>query len=255
MDAERLKERVVLVTGSSRGIGRATAVAAAREGARVAVTYNTNRSRAVEVAEAIGNAGGDCLCLAMDVSSRRTVTDAIGSILSKWGRLDVLVNNAGILEQKPFDDITDEDWDTTMAVNLRGSFTCSQESLRVFGKQKSGCIVNVSSVGGQMGGNKAPHYAASKAGMISMTKSLARIGAPLGVRVNAVAPGFIRTDIYDDIVSRSSEEEIAAKTLLGRIGTPQEVAAAVVYLASDEASYVTGHVLNVNGGLFLGSGS
>jgi 3-oxoacyl-[acyl-carrier protein] reductase len=250
-----LDGQVALVTGSSRGIGRAIALRFAEEGCRVAVTYHQRRDKGEEVRRMVASHGSDSMLLRLDVASRRSVTRAIGRVIEKWGRLDVLVNNAGQLQQKPFALITDADWNGMLDTNLRSVFVCSQEVLQVFKKQKSGCIVNVSSVGGQNGGDKAPHYAAAKAGIISLTKSLARIAAPYGVRVNAVAPGFIRTDVYEDIRSRSREEDLCRPILLGRIGLPAEVASSVVFLASGEASYVTGHVLNVNGGLFLGAGS
>lgn len=251
----RLAGKTSLVTGSSRGIGRAIALRFGQEGARVAVTYNKEHSKALEVCDQLGRIGAETLCVQMDVTVRSNVRQVLAMISERWGRLDILVNNAGYLEQKPFDAITDGEWDHMLGVNLKGCFLCTQEAMDLFEARQSGCIINVASVGGQMGGDKAPHYAAAKAGVISLTKSTARLLAPIGVRVNAVAPGFIRTDMFQDIASRTVESEIAAGILLGHVGEPEDVAAAAVFLASDDARYVTGHVLNVNGGLYLGAGS
>lgn len=251
----RLSGKVAVVTGASRGIGRAIALAFARQGARLVVTYRHEEKLAEAVAREVAAYTGEVLTVRLDVCDRESVRAMLARACERFGRLDVLVNNAGFLEQKPFADITDGDWDQALSVNLKGVFLCTQEAMPVFERQKSGCIVNISSVGGQMGGPKAPHYAAAKAGVISFTKSTARILASSGVRVNAVAPGFIRTDMYGEIVARAGGADVAADVLLGRVGEPEEVAAAVVFLASDDASYVTGHVLNVNGGSYLGAGS
>lgn len=249
----RLRDKVAVITGSSRGIGEAIALAYAREGARVAITYHRGEDRARRLAEKILHSEAAVLLYPVDVSRRETVQALFAQVHQHWGSLDILVNNAGFLQQKPFREITDEDWDYTLAVNLKSVFICTQEAVPFFERQRSGCVVNLSSVGGQMGGPKAPHYAAAKAGVLCFTKSCARLLAPLGVRVNAISPGFIRTDMYEDILSRSSEEEIRSGILLDRVGEPEEVAAAAVYLASEEARYITGQVLNVNGGSFLGA--
>ena len=251
----RLSGKTALVTGASRGIGRAIALRFGREGAMVAVTYNSQQTKALEVCGQLEQMGVEALCMQLDVTVRAKVRQVVATIGERWGRLDILVNNAGHLEQKPFLAITDAEWDYTLGVNLKGCFVCTQEAMGVLGAQQSGCIINLASVGGQMGGDKAPHYAAAKAGVISLTKSTARLLAPLGVRVNAIAPGFIRTDMYADIASRTAESEITAGILLGHVGEPDDVAAAAVFLASEDARYVTGHVLNVNGGLYLGAGS
>jgi 3-oxoacyl-[acyl-carrier protein] reductase len=249
---ELLTGKSVLVTGSSRGIGRAIALSFAHEGANVAVTYHSHQEEASLLSRDIKKSGVDSLCVHLDVTKRENIKESIGAVVRQWNGLDILINNAGYLEQKPFQEISDDDWDYTMAVNLKGVFLCIQESAPYFQQQKSGCIINISSVGGQTGGPNAPHYAAAKAGVISLTRSMARLLSPFNVRVNAIAPGFIRTDIYDDIVSRSSEEKILSQIPLARIGTPEDVAEAALFLASASSSYITGHVLNVNGGLFFG---
>lgn len=248
---QKLAGKRALVTGASRGIGRAIALGFARAGASVAVAYHTNREPADALASELLALGVESFSLPLEVTNRVGVHTAVEEVVKRWGTLDILVNNAGYLEQKPFDEITDEDWEHTLAVDLKGVFICTQEVARIFKRQKSGCIINLSSVGGQTGGVKAPHYAAAKAGVISFTKSAAKLLAP-HTRVNAIAPGFIRTDMYRDIVSRSSEADILSQIPLGRVGEPDDVARAAVFLASDDASYITGHVLNINGGLFFG---
>ncbi len=242
-----LRGRVALVTGSSRGIGRAIALAFAQAGASVGVTYRSREDEALEVARECG----DALALPLDVTSRADVQRAVELVLERWGRLDVLVNNAGYLKQEPFETISEESWDHTLNVNLKGPFLCTQVVQPVFERQGSGCIINVSSVGGQFGGPKAPHYAASKAALLAFTKSSARLFAPQGVRVNAIAPGFIRTEMIADLLSDEQEAEIAAGLPLGRIGEPRDVADAALYLAG-AADFVTGAVINVNGGQWMG---
>lgn len=246
-----MEDHVVLVTGSSRGIGRAIALEVARAGADVVVTYVESRDAAIEVAAAARRSGGRALALRLDVSSRASVREALAAALDEFGRVDILVNNAGILEQKPFATITDDDWDRMMAVNLRGTFVCAQELLPQMKQHGSGRIINVASSGGQLGGSLAVHYAASKAGIIGLTRSLARLGAP-EVLVNCVSPGLIDSDMtVAEMDSEAGREKI--RTIpLGRPGLAGEVARVVAYLASDAASYVTGQTINVNGGLYLG---
>ena len=250
-----LENKVAIVTGSSRGIGKAVALVLAKQGAKLVVTYNSNAVQAESVLQQILSFGGEAFSVQLDVCNRSSVQTMFETTVERFGHIDVLVNNAGFLEQKPFATITDEDWDYTLSVNLKGVFICTQEVMSVYERQRSGCIINISSVGGQMGGTKAPHYAAAKAGVISFTKSTARLLAPMGVRVNAIAPGFIRTDMYYNIISHTDKSQIDAGILLGRVGEPEEVAAAALFLASDGSSYITGHVLNVNGGLYIGSGN
>lgn len=246
-----MHDRVALVTGSSRGIGRTIALELASAGVHVIVTYVEREQAAAAVAAEARALGVRALPLQLDVSSRASVRAAIAAALAEFWRVDILVNNAGILEQKPFATITDDDWDRVMAVNLRGAFVCAQELMPEMKKRGFGRIVNLASSGGQLGGTLAVHYATSKAGIIGLTRSLAKLGAP-EVLVNCVAPGLIDSEMTAlEIASEAGKEKIRSVPL-GRPGLAEEVARAVAYLASDAASYVTGQTINVNGGLYLG---
>lgn len=243
--------RVALVTGSSRGIGRAIALALAQAGMDVAVTFRERSAEAAAVAGEIRERGRRALAVQLDVSSRQSVRRAFARCLEELGGLDALVNSAGVLQQKPFLSLTDEDWDRTLAVNLTGTFLCCQEGLPILLDRGGGAIVNIASVGGQIGGSLAVHYAASKAGVISLTRSLARVGAP-SVRVNCVAPGLIDTEMTQAEIATEAGKAKVGTLLLQRPGEAREVARAALFLATDESSYVTGQVLNVNGGQYLG---
>lgn len=252
MSGTLLRGRVALVSGSSRGIGRSIAERFAAEGAAVGVTWHRQEEAAQSVVEQIEKSGGRAVAYQLDVTERDSIRRVIARCAEDLGGLDRIVNNAGFLEQKPFETITDADWDHTFDCNLKSAFQFAQEVQPIFAEQESGGLINIASIGGQTGGTKAPHYAASKAALISLTHSLAKIYAPHGVRVNAISPGYIHTDMYEDITTRESENAILGTIPLGRIGQPTDIASAAVYLASDESAYVTGHVLNVNGGFYLG---
>ncbi len=247
-----LQDKVAIVSGSSRGIGRGIAQRFAREGARVSVTWHEREGAARAVVEEIEKEGGRALSLQLDVTERKSIRRCIAATIEYFGDLDVIVHNAGFLEQKPFATIDDDDWDYTFACNLKSAFQFAQEVRGHFEARGSGKLIHIASIGGQTGGVKAPHYAASKAGLISLTRSLAKIYAPFGVRVNAISPGFIATDMYTDIATRESEAVILETIPLHRIGSPEDVAGAAVYLASADSAYVTGQILNVNGGSYLG---
>lgn len=247
-----LKEKVVLVTGSSRGIGQAIALEAARSGADIIVTYNKQADSAESVIAEIRKLGRKALSLQVDVSSRASVKKMFSQVRETFSRIDVLVNNAGILQQKPFMKLSEADWDHIMDVNLKGAFLCSQEVFPIMQQQAAGRIINISSSGGQLGGTLAVHYAASKAGVISLTKSLARIGAPHGILVNCIAPGLIETEMtLQEIASTEGQEKIR-QIPLKRTGTPEEIAQSAVFLASENASYITGQTIAINGGLYMG---
>jgi NAD(P)-dependent dehydrogenase (short-subunit alcohol dehydrogenase family) len=242
---------VALITGSSRGIGRAIALAFARTGASVAVTYNQRATEAEETLAQVISLGGQGCAIKVDVSSRAGVHRMKEVALDNFGRIDVLVNNAGILQQKPFLTISDEDWEAVLNTNLKGTFLCSQEIFSTMQQQGRGRIINIASSGGQLGGPLAVHYSASKAGVICLTKSLARIGAPT-ILVNCIAPGLIETEMTRDEVSSEAGKSKMEQILLKRAGLADEVASAALFLASDQASYITGQTINVNGGLYLG---
>jgi 3-oxoacyl-[acyl-carrier protein] reductase len=246
-----MKGVVALVTGSSRGIGRAIALALAEAGANLAVTYNQSANSAQIVSEEIRALGSNAIVLQLDVSERESIKRAIKEIIHAFGSIDILVNNAGILQQKPFLEITDDEWHKIIDINLKGPFICSQVVLPLMQRQGHGRIINIASSGGQLGGTLAVHYSASKAGVICLTKSLARIGAP-NILVNCISPGLIDTDMtQEEINSRDGLEKIR-QIPLGRPGLAEEVAKVAVFLASDQSSYITGQTINVNGGLYLG---
>jgi len=246
----RLKDRVAIVTGAGRGIGLAIARTLAREGARVIACDIDTGLLAVAQAE-ITAQGDQCLALPLDVANRAQVTSVVSQVSERFGRIDILVNNAGIIQVLPIEKITEEQWDRVLAVNLKGTFLCAQAVMGLMKRQRSGRIVNMASVAGKTGGLLAgAHYAASKAGIAAFTKSLARELGPYGVTANAVAPGRIVTPMIET-ASEEENEAMRQATALGRLGTPEEVADAVLFLVSDEARYITGEILDVNGGLFM----
>jgi NAD(P)-dependent dehydrogenase (short-subunit alcohol dehydrogenase family) len=244
-----LNGRVALVTGASRGIGAATAIALAHAGADVVVNYREREAAATDVVSRIDELGRRSLAVRADVTIREQVRAMVVHTIETMGAIDVLVNNAGVLQQKPFADITNEDWDRTLEVNLKGVFLCSQEALPAMRRQRSGRIVNLASSGGQLGGELAPHYSAAKAGVISLTRSLARLAAP-DVAVNCVAPGLIVTEMTNAEIASEAGAEKLQQIPLGRPGSADEVAESIVFLAA--APYVTGQTISVNGGLYLG---
>lgn len=247
-----LAGKVALVTGAQRGMGRAHALALASQGAKVAVTDRESQACA-SVVDEITAAGGEALCFAMDVTSKAQIDEVVTAIVHAWGKLDILVNNAGVYEPTPALEITEDEWEQTMHINLKGEFLCAQRAAQEMQKQGWGRIINIASIAsGQVGVGLVggAHYAATKGGIIAMTESLAAEWAALGITVNAIAPGAIDTDMSRS--RRMSKEAMEAfltqRIPLGRIGKVEEVAPMVVFLASDEASYVTGATFYVDGG-------
>lgn len=241
------------MTGGGRGIGRAIALALAGQKINLVLSYVTRRGPCEQTAADAGRLGVATVIAQTDVTQRESVRQLVALAVEKMGRVDVLVNNAGILQQKPFATITEEDWDAMLAANLKSVFLCSQEVLPVMAQQGGGSIINISSSGGQLGGMLAVHYAASKAGVISLTKSLARVGAANGIRANCVTPGLIETEMsVKEITSEVGRQKITQQIPLCRAGSVDEVAGAVAFLASDAAGYITGQSINVNGGLYMG---
>lgn len=246
----RLKDRVAIITGAGRGIGLAVAQAFAREGARVALC-DVKASFLDDALSAIQALGGEALAFEMDVTVRAQIDDVVQQVLEQWGRLDILVNNAGIYEVLPIEEITEEKWDRLLAVNLKGAFLCSQAVIPVMKRQGSGRIVNMASSAGKSGALLAgAHYSVSKAGVMCLAKQLARELGPYGITANAVAPGRIDTPMIHT-VSDEENDAFSQRTPLGRLGTAEDVANAVLFLASDEASFITGEVMDVNGGLLI----
>jgi NAD(P)-dependent dehydrogenase (short-subunit alcohol dehydrogenase family) len=242
----RLAGKAAVVTGSTRGIGRAIALAFAREGADVVVN-GRDQAAAEAVCAELRGLGARAVAQAADVGRVADARRLVAAAVDGFGRLDVLVNNAGLFSRRPALELDEADWDRLVDVNLKGAFFCAQAAARAM-LGRGGAIVNVASDAAWSGGlNPCAHYAASKAGMLSITRSLAKELAPHGIRVNAIAPGMIETDMGGTAGATLAGLRIP----LGRYGTPEEVAAAAVFLASDEASYVTGATLNLSGGLFL----
>lgn len=242
--------KVVLVTGGSRGIGRACVLAFAQAGATVVFSYAGNEAAASETLEKVKAAGGKAQARRFDVADTAACAEAVDAVVKEHGRLDVLVNNAGIALDGLVMRYKDEDWDRTLDTNLKGAFALIRAASRPMMKQKGGAIINLTSVVGEMGNAGQAAYAASKAGLIGMTKSLARELARRNIRVNAVSPGFIGTDMTAELPEEARKRMLEAIPL-GRLGSPDEIAGTVLFLASDAASYVTGEVLKVNGGMYM----
>jgi 3-oxoacyl-[acyl-carrier protein] reductase len=243
-----LTGRVAFVTGASRGIGRAIACRLALQGARVIAAARGENARAV--VDEISASGGRAEAIALDVTDRQAADRAIAGVLERYQRLDVLVNNAGIARDQLMLRLKREDWDAVLATNLTAAFVLTQAALKPMVRQRGGRIISISSVVGQSGNAGQANYAASKAGLIGFTKAVALEVASRGITANVVAPGLIETDMTRDIADKA-REEWESRIPLQRLGTPDDVAAAVCFLASDEASYITGQVLAVNGGLYM----
>jgi 3-oxoacyl-[acyl-carrier protein] reductase len=243
-----LSGKVAIVTGASRGIGRAIAVVLAARGAQVVAAARGDH--ASDAVDAIASAGGRAELASVDVTDAASVDALVAGTLSRHGRVDILVNNAGIARDQLLLRMKRDDWDQVLATNLTSAFTCVQAVIKPMIRQRSGRIISISSVVGQMGNAGQANYAASKAGLIGLTKALARELASRNITVNAVAPGFVETDMTKAIADRAQGDWVA-HVPLGRMGTPDDVAAAVCFLASDEASYITGQVLAVNGGMYM----
>lgn len=246
----RFEGKVSLVTGSSRGIGRCVALRLAREGSDIVVDYLEHEKNADEVVESIKGIGRKTLKIRADVSDFSQVNNMVERTLETFGKIDILVNNAGTYKDKTLKKMSKETWDEVLNVNLDGVFNCTRSVINHMRERKTGRIINISSFVGQTGNIGQANYAASKAGVIGFTKTIARELANYNITVNAIAPGFVDTDMTRKL-PKDTLESILKRIPLGRLATPKEIASAVLFLASDEASYITGQVLNVNGGIYI----
>lgn len=244
-----LEGRTAIVTGAGGGLGRQHALYLARKGARVLVN-DLGQDAAMAVADEIRAAGGQALAFAGSVTDEAAVGEMVGRVLAEWGRIDILVNNAGVTRDNLIMRMSEDDWDTVIQTNLKGAFNCCKAVIRGMLKQRYGRIINITSVSGLAGQAGQTNYSASKAGLIGLTKALAREVATRGITVNAVAPGLVPTALTQDMPADAAEAILKA-TPMGRLGTPEEIAFAVAFFAADEAAYITGQVLCVDGGMTM----
>ncbi|AUA37819.1 3-oxoacyl-ACP reductase [Clostridioides difficile] len=245
-----MKKKTVLITGGARGIGKAMSKAFAKEGYNVLVNFNKSENEAKELYTILNEKNFSVKLFKADISNREDVENMVDYCIKEFGGLDVLVNNAGVSQDKLFTDITDEDWDNMMNINLKGSFYCSQVALKYMISEKKGNIINISSIWGISGASCEVHYSITKAGIIGMTKALAKEVGPSNIRVNSIAPGVINTDM----LSGYNEEDIDAlveETPLMRLGTPEDIANCAIFLASDKSNFITGQVISPNGGFVI----
>ncbi|MGD8458084.1 MAG: 3-oxoacyl-[acyl-carrier-protein] reductase [Anaerolineales bacterium] len=245
-----LKGRVAVVTGASRGIGKAIALELAKQGANVIVNYVSSEDSANEVVKQIESLGSRSLAMKADVSDFNQATDLINKAVEEFGKIDILVNNAGITRDTLIMMMSEEDWDDVLRINLKSTFNCSKAAVKHMMRKRYGRIINISSVAGQMGNVGQTNYSASKAGQIGFTKALAREIAPRNVTVNAVAAGYVETDIWDG-VPEEVRQGILGMVPMKRKGEPEEIAYAVAFLASDKAGYITGQCLGIDGGMAM----
>ena len=243
-----LKNKIALITGAGRGIGRAIAIALAKEGAEVVINYNGSEERAKEVKQTIEENGGKASIYKCNVSDFVACEAMIKDIVKEYGHLDILVNNAGITKDGLIMKMKEEDFDSVLNVNLKGTFNTIRHSARQMLKQRSGKIINISSVSGILGNVGQANYAASKAGVIGLTKTMARELGSRGITVNAIAPGFVDTEMTE-VLSEEISENACKQIILGRFGKPEDIANTAVFLASDKADYITGQVISVDGGM------
>ena len=249
-EATQNQKKVVLVTGASRGIGKAIAERFAREGYAVALHYNTGKVEAEATVQKLISAGYTAMAVQADVRDSAQVQQMVDTVSHALGNIGILINNAGIAQQKLFTDITDEEWHNMFAVHVDGTFYCTRAVLPVMIRQKQGCIVNISSMWGQVGGSCEVHYSAAKGAIQAMTKALAKEVGPSGVRVNCVAPGVIQTEM-NKLLDTETLEALREDTPLEMLGTAEHVADLVYFLCSEQATFITGQIMGINGGMVI----
>ena len=245
-----LEGKIALVTGAAKGIGRAIALALAADGATVVVNYNGSKERAEQVVEGIKALGADGMAYQCNVADTAATADMVKEVIKTYGKLDILVNNAGITRDNLIMKMSEEDFDAVIDANLKGCFNTIKAVSRQMLKQRAGRIINITSVSGILGNAGQANYAASKAGIIGLTKTMARELASRGITVNAVAPGFVDTDMTQ-VLPENVKEAATAQIPLGRFGKPEDIANMVAYLASEKASYITGQIISVDGGMAI----
>ena len=248
--APRLEGHVALVTGASRGIGRAVALRLADDGARIAVNYNSGEAPARELVEEISANGGEALAIQADVADEAQVKSMVAQVSKQWNRLDILVNNAGIRNDRLLMRMNTREWDDTLNVNLRGAFFCTRAVLPLMVRQRRGRIINMSSVVGVAGNPGQANYAASKAALVGLTKSVAKEVARRNITANALAPGYILTGMVEEL-SEDLKAQVLSRVPMDRLGVPEDIAGVVAFLCTDEASYITGQVIRIDGGLAI----
>ncbi|MCD6419543.1 MAG: 3-oxoacyl-ACP reductase FabG [Synergistetes bacterium] len=249
-----MSQRVALVTGGSRGIGRSIVRELAVSGYKVVFTYNFRGDMAEDLLQTLARDGFRVSYFQLEQSDRDSVRSIVRTVMNDLGAIDILINNAAISQEKPFEVITDSDWERMLKVNLQGPFMLIQEVLPFMLRKKWGRIINIVSIGGQWGGFNQVHYAASKAALISLTHSIAKIYSKYGITSNAVSPGLVLTDMSSAELLTEQGKQKVKSIPLGRIATPEEIAKVVSFLVSDDASYITGQTINVNGGMLLSHG-
>lgn len=248
MELRELEGKISLVTGASRGLGKAIARKLAEHGSKIAVNYMTSDDKAQSGIEEIHNAGGEAIAVKANVSDTNAVKEMIKTVVDKWGKIDILVNNAGIVKDNLILRMSDSAWDDVINTNLRGAYLCSKFALRTMMEQPWGRIINISSVAGLIGNAGQSNYSAAKGGLIAFTKSLAREVGPRNITVNAIAPGFIVSDMTDKLPAEQ-KELILSRIPLGRFGIPDDVAELVAFLSTKQAGYITAQVICIDGGV------
>jgi len=246
----KLKDKIAIVTGAGRGIGRAVALDLAHEGAKVVVNYSRSADAAEQVVHEIVTAGGEAVAMQADVAQSAQVDALVSATLERFGRIDILVNNAGITRDKLILRMTEEDWDAVLDTNLKGAFLCVKAVAPRMVKQKGGIIVNIGSVIGKVGQAGQVNYSSSKSGLIGLTKSVAKELGSRNIRVNAVAPGYVETDMTQ-VLKEEHREAVMKQVPLGRLGRCEDIAQVVTFLCSEAAAYIQGEVISVDGGLFM----